>query len=211
MTNDASQSENSAPVKLDYASSNAVPMRLKRIVWTLILLMPAVGLFVGLAVVGSRMTSVSEAANLARCASKLNYLAKSLEWYISDSNGVFPDSFASLSLSSDFAQSEVICPSDRITRNGDWGNTLQSRAQALSNWTFCSYVYCGDTLKSGGEIDREVVVFYERNANHDNKGMHVVFADGSVELFSLESDRAALYPMIRDAEEGIRPVRLNRP
>lgn len=121
---------------------------------------------------------------------------------------MLPDLIGALLINSDLVMNDFTCPSSNAER-GEPVSTVEQANKTLTDPKFSSYIYCGD------QIDRKtindpssVVLVYEFVSNHDNDGVHVLFLDQRVKFIRYDRNQAKVDQMIRDAEAGVRPVRL---
>jgi len=167
-------------------------------------------IILGIMITLPSLCRVSETANRAKCASNLSQIGKAIIIYANEHRGQYPSEFAVLAMNGDLVPEVFTCPSSNAER-ADWGATLESHRTPLTDPKHCSYVYCGDSLTTtASETDDEIILAYEPPTNHDNDGINILFVDGHVEFFVFKKSdpNGMIQRMMKDAEAGVRPVRL---
>jgi|GEM_PF-1650985 len=160
-------------------------------------------------ILATRMGRMTDAQKRSFCKNSLDIIGRDIEMYQRDFGGQLPESVGALALYSTHISGNYLCSASDVV-NRDWQPTLTDANKILNDPKYSSYIYCGDGLRSVDPIDQSIVIAFERAGNHGD-GSFVLFMDGSVEFIKKKSNRAALDQMRKDAESGIRPVRLKRP
>lgn len=146
-----------------------------------------------------------ESDRRATCASRLSQIGKALVIYSNENNGQLPPDFATLMRDQPVVMDVFVCPSSR-GKSAKWSDDIQFRRTALSNPRHNSFIYCGEGLAfENYKIDSEIVLAFERPSNHE-VGLNILLGDGHVEFVSASSEN--VQKMFKDAESGVRPVRL---
>jgi prepilin-type processing-associated H-X9-DG protein len=93
----------------------------------------------------------------------------------------FPDSLATLLLSTDLTAECLICPSSNDEKAP--GATPAEQAANLQSHGHLSYIYLGNGLTTTTATSTTPVA-YEPLMNHDDDGTNILFGDGHVEWFN---------------------------
>lgn len=114
-----------------------------------------------IAIVLPGLSNVRQQAQIAKCASNLHNIAAACVVYANSHGGAYPDSINTLVQSSGLSSYALNCPASDDAPGK------------------CSYVYLGATLNSLSPSNS--VVAYEPLSNHQNRGIHVLLNDYSVQ------------------------------
>src|SRR6516225_4992316 len=86
----------------------------------------------------------SETANRVKCASNLRQIGQSIQIYAESHGGQYPDSLATLLLTTDLAAECLVCPSSNDEKSP--GGTPAEQAANLQSRGHLSYIYLGNAL-----------------------------------------------------------------
>ena len=120
--------------------------------------------------------------------------------YANDHQGRYPDTMGDL-LEEDITTAVFVCPG-----SNDFpatGATTQATAVDLYAGGHLSYLYFGKGLI--GTPPATLILAHEPLANHQNKGMNVLFGDGHVEFIT----PPAATMILAELKAGHNPPRLN--
>ena len=167
-------SDSPPPTPLDYARPSHKPSRLPHpLAWVAIGL---IGIFLW-SILSSSMRGQRRDADRAKCHNQLRALGQAMFLYANEHDGRYPDTFGQLLMDQDVTTAIFVCPSSDDERAAD-GSTLQETAANLHAKGHLSYIYLGKGLTS--QMPADFVLAYESVANHENKGMNILFGDGHV-------------------------------
>ena len=129
-----------------------------------------------------------ETANRVKCASNERQIGMAIMLYANENKGKYPPDLGTLLRTQDITVEVFTCPSS--------GNTIPPEVKtgpmdvqvAWVNGS-ASYVYLGAGMKN--TAGAEQVVAYEKEDDHDQDGMNILYGDGHVEW----------QPMFRAREE----------
>jgi prepilin-type processing-associated H-X9-DG protein len=127
-----------------------------------------------------------------KCASNERLIGQGILLYCNDNKGNYPPDLGTLIKTEDITVQAFACPSSGTTVPG---NMTRDQAAAWVN-SNSDYIYAGGNLKQGA--DPSIVVLYEKDGDHNNDGMNVLFADGHVEFMSLD----AAHQLIQKSANG---------
>lgn len=128
-----------------------------------------------------------ETANRVKCAANMRTIGQAILLYAKDHEGHYPDRLEDL-FKFDIISETFICPSS--DDESAPGSTPAEWAANLSKPNHLSYIYIGRGLTHSTPVDRPVL--YERDANHNNDGMNILFVDGHVKWFNMDEARKIL-------------------
>jgi prepilin-type processing-associated H-X9-DG protein len=123
----------------------------------------------------------SETANRVKCASNLRQIGQSIQIYAESHGGQYPDSLATLLLTTDLAAECLVCPSSNDEKSP--GGTPAEQAANLQSRGHLSYIYLGNALTRTTATSTTPVA-YEPLTNHEDDGTNILFGDGHVEWFN---------------------------
>ncbi len=167
-------SDSPPPTPLDYARPSSNPLRRTHpLTWFALgvmifllatLFMPGWGGY------------ATEGAYRVQCGSHLRQIGQAIMLYAIDHQGRYPNTFGEL-LEEDVTSFAFVCSSSKDTPAAA-GPTTQATAANLHAGGHLSYIYLGKGIT--GVPPAKMVISYEPLANHNNKGMNVLFGDGQV-------------------------------
>jgi prepilin-type processing-associated H-X9-DG protein len=120
-----------------------------------------------------------ETANRVQCAFNLREIGQACLLYSQSNNGAYPPDFGTLIRNEDIPAETFICPDVDLVPPS---NMTKDQALIWVNRN-SSYVYAGAGLTS--KSDPSSIVVFEKDANHQDQGMNILFADGHTEFFPL--------------------------
>lgn len=148
-------------------------------------------------------TSAYPRAFAMKCASNMHSIGLATKIYCASHDGRYPAALAEI-LEEDLVSSAFVCPatSDRPAE----GPTTREIAEQLSQPGHCSYIYVGQGLVDPVPDAAHRVILYEQPANHEGRGVNMLFADWHVEWMSggraqAELDRATTRPAAQEHGE----------
>ncbi|HEY1921433.1 MAG TPA: H-X9-DG-CTERM domain-containing protein [Tepidisphaeraceae bacterium] len=123
-----------------------------------------------------------ETANRVKCASNLRQIGQAILLYSNDKKGQYPPDLGTLIKTEDITISVFVCP-DSHGPPPPAGMTPDQQADWVNQNS--DYIYVGAGMKQG--VDGMTVVCYEKDVDHGNDGMNILFGDGHVEFLTLKS------------------------
>ena len=179
-------SDSPPPTPLDYARPSSNPLRRTHpLTWIALgvmifllatLFMPGWGGY------------ATEGANRVQCGSHLREIGQAIMLYANEHQGRYPNTFGEL-LEEDITSFAFVCSSSNDTAAAA-GPTTQASAANLHAGGHLSYIYLGKGIT--GVPPAKMVIAYEPLANHNNKGMNVLFGDGHVAFISVPAATAVI-------------------
>jgi hypothetical protein len=142
-----------------------------------------------------------ERSNRVKCASNLRQIGQGIELYASDHQGRYPDDIQELIVKADINPEVLICPASDHEKA--IGNTIEEVAANARKVEHHSYIYLGKGLIHPAPAD--MVIAYERDGNHLNDGMNVLFGDFHCEWIGPDQSRRFLEKI---AKAGNHPTTL---
>jgi prepilin-type processing-associated H-X9-DG protein len=122
-----------------------------------------------------------EQANRVQCANNMRQLGQAMMIYANGNGGRFPDRIDRLLAY--VPPGAFICPSTGDT--AATGSTPQLLAADMAKGGHFSYVYVGQNYTTASALNPAVtIVLYEPLGNHQNDGINVLYADGSVNFLN---------------------------
>jgi prepilin-type processing-associated H-X9-DG protein len=121
-----------------------------------------------------------EVAVANQCATNARMLGQGLLLYANDHKGKYPQTLGEVA-EEDVPWRAFICPE---TQKQPPPDDVQKDAKKLTAWANenADYVYLGATLNPN--MPAEIILVYEKPANHPQTGVNVLFNDGHVELMN---------------------------
>jgi prepilin-type processing-associated H-X9-DG protein len=125
-----------------------------------------------------------EPANRIKCSSNLRQIGMAVMMYANQHKGEYPPTPDLLLLHEDISSECFVCPSSAGERAA--GKTL---AEVLANFrkdpAHCSYLLTTAGLNSNNTTSQHVLA-YEYSANHGDKGMNLLYGDGSAQWLNMK-------------------------
>lgn len=107
-----------------------------------------------------------------KCASNLRQIGIAMELYAKDHQGNAPDSFATLLSNTDLVPEVFLCSQGAA-------RMPPNRTAFTGSPADCDYVYLADGVTLPASAD--TILAIERDTNHEDGNMNVLFGDGRVE------------------------------
>ncbi len=137
------------------------------------------------------------ASERTRCAWNLRAIGQVLIPYANDNRGQLPPDLGTLAITEDVTAPVFTC---RATNTSAPANLP---ADQLKSWVNANadYIYIGgseklftnsQTVPTQSNIVAQTVLAYEKDENHQGKGMNVLFADGHVEWITIDAAHQAV-------------------
>ncbi len=134
------------------------------------------------------------------CASRLRQIGMAMQMYANDHRGHLPPNLLTVLATQDLPPETFNCPSSSDVRAA--GTTPQQMLQDFQKPGRCSYVHAGFTGTALTATAAHVLA-YEHAANHNNRGMNVLYGDGHVEWV----DKPAADHVVAELKAGHNPPR----
>lgn len=137
------------------------------------------------------LNSARESANRVKCMSNLRQIGMGIMLYENDNRGQTPPDLETLIMRGDLTPMVFVCPDSNVTSPAPGIDD----PEALSQWMSdnCSYEYLGAGVKANKITQPgQTVIAYEKESNHDGKGISLLFADGHVEFQTLAEARQTI-------------------
>jgi prepilin-type processing-associated H-X9-DG protein len=122
-----------------------------------------------------------ETANRVKCQRNLRQIGTAITLYANTNQGAYPPDLGTLAKTMDVALEVFCCPSAGTQPPA---NSTPDQAAKWVNQN-SDYIYIGATMKTGAAP--ELVVAYEKDADHGGDGINMLFADGHVEFNNLQN------------------------
>jgi hypothetical protein len=133
-------------------------------------------------------TSISARSIRVKCASNLRQIGQGIMLYANDFGGRFPDDLSLLVLHADLNPEVFTCPNS-IEEKATGQTTEEVAANSIKR-EHCSFIYLGKGLTF--PTDDGLIIAHEYDENHEHQGMNILFADGTIEWFTLEAAKAKI-------------------
>ena len=130
-----------------------------------------------------QMSKGVERSSRIKCGAHLRIIEQGISLYRHD-HGVWPQTLAEILIAGDLNPEVFTCQSSGANKAPV--QTLEEAARSLTNPKHCSYLYFPPPADAG-DVDVKTVLAAERMANHQNKGMNILFADGHTEWFDVKA------------------------
>ena len=141
-----------------------------------------------------------ETANRVKCASNMRQIGQGILLYSNDHRGKYPDDLGELMKSQgDLLTLEVFtCPSGDVEPPAEVANGTAEKKFAWAK-SESPFTYVGKGMKNSA--DANLLVLYEREDDHGGDGMNMLFADGSVEWYAMETAKQIIQAGKRPAPQ----------
>lgn len=134
------------------------------------------------------------------CRTNFGQIWQVIGVYAAANGGALPASLDALTFDADASRDVFVCRSAEDARQATLRGTLGFPAPLPT-----SYVYLGDGLTTR-TVDHEDIVMIDREGNHADGGMVILFGDGHAEFQVVATDPR--WPDVqRQIARGVRPVR----
>ncbi|HEY1686166.1 MAG TPA: hypothetical protein VGG19_15475 [Tepidisphaeraceae bacterium] len=123
-----------------------------------------------------------ETANRIKCGSNMRQIGQAILLYSNEHNGKFPPDLGTLVLTEEISPRVFLCPSASSHLPAGF-STMSAEDQAVWVSKNSDYIYLGKGMNSS--VNPDLIVLYEKDANHRRDGMNILFADGHVDFNNL--------------------------
>ncbi len=132
---------------------------------------------------------------MVQCSQHLKQIGDAIVLYSLDHKGEFPPDLGTLATAGHDALdvSYFVCPAAGALPKG-W-RTMAKPDQATWINAHTDYIYLGSKM-STITATSDVPLAYEKDDDHDGRGMHVLFGDGRVEFLSMKDVHKLLGPKV---------------
>jgi prepilin-type processing-associated H-X9-DG protein len=149
-----------------------------------------------------QMSRGVERSMRVKCAANLRIIGQAITVYRND-HGVWPQSLAEIAMGDNLNPEVFICLSSGAEKAP--GATPQETARSLINPKHCSYIYFPPP-PDAGDVNPDRILAVERMANHNGKGMNILFADGHAEWLDAQEAQAVLDALKAGHNPPLRPT-----
>lgn len=146
------------------------------------------------------MGRASERGNRVKCSSNLRQIGLGFQMYANDNQGQLPPDLMTILATQELTSAVFNCPSSSDVPAA--GATPQQMLQDFQNPGRYSYVHAGFT-GTALTATADHVLAYEHAANHDNRGMNVLYGDGHVQWL----EKPAADHVVAELKAGHNPPR----
>lgn len=133
-----------------------------------------------------------------QCANQMKQIGLAVQMYANSNRGQLPDGLDKLLTQQLITPNMLVCPAGDQTPAPGASPGLQAANLLTSPQLHLSYVYTGGGMTSAVFANPNVIILHEPLNNHDNDGINVLYANGSVTYLP----KAQAQQVIRQLQAG---------